>query len=150
MNNAFFYSAILCALLPLPATAELGGNATSVQNDNNQLHAAMRATVSNGYTVHELQTESGIIVREYVSGAGKVFAVSWNGPVMPNLQQLLGQYFPAFSDAALARRNAGIRGPIAVQQDDLVVQSGGRMRAYAGRAYVPSMMPPQVTIDEIQ
>lgn len=150
MKNALFYSAILMALLPLSASAELGGNAASVQNDTNQLHAVMRATVSNGYTVHEMQTESGIAIREYVGATGKVFAVSWNGPVMPNLQQLLGQYFPTFSDAALARRNAGIRGPVAIQQDDLVVQSGGHMRAFAGRAYVPSLIPPQVTIDEIQ
>src|SRR6185436_21098514 len=145
-----FVPALLLTLLPLTASAELGGNAASVQTDNNKLHAVMRATVSNGYTVHAIQTESGITIREYLSTAGKVFAVSWDGPVMPDLQQLLGQYFPAFSEAAAARRHAGIRGPVAIAQEDLVVQSGGRMRAFAGRAYVPSSVPPQVTIDEIQ
>lgn len=140
----------LLALMPFTALAELGGDAASVQTDQNRLQAVRRAMLSNGYTVHELQTDSGIIVREYASTAGKVFAVTWQGPFMPDLQQLLGSYFPAFKIAADARRAAGARGPVAIQQDDLVVQSAGHMRAYSGRAYVPSLIPPQVTIEEIQ
>ena len=140
----------LFALLPLPVLAELGGDAATVRADQIRLQAVQRATLSNGYNVHELQTESGIVIREYASTAGKIFAVTWQGPFMPDLSQLLGSYFPAFKTAATARRAAGVRGPVAVQQSDLVVQSAGHMRAYSGRAYVPSLIPPQVSIEEIQ
>lgn len=140
----------LLALLPLAAWAGLGGDVSSVQTDQNRLQAMRRATISNGYTVHELITENQITIREYASTQGKIFAVSWRGPFMPDLQQLLGSYFPTFKAAAAARRAAGARGPVALEQDDLVVQSGGHMRAFSGRAYVPSLLPPQVSVDEIQ
>ncbi|MDB6061937.1 MAG: hypothetical protein JWM78_2040 [Verrucomicrobiaceae bacterium] len=140
----------LFAFLPIAAFAELGGDVTSVQNDQNRLQAVRRATLSNGYTVHELQTDNGISVREYASTQGKIFAVTWEGPFLPDLQQLLGTYFPTFKAAAEAQRATGARGPLAVTQDDLVVQSGGHMRAYSGKAYVISLIPPQVAIADIQ
>lgn len=58
------------------------------------LHAAGgAATVAVGYTVRETTLGSGTVVREYVSTAGTVFALSWQGPVTPNLSDLLGTYF---------------------------------------------------------
>lgn len=140
----------LLALTPFGAWAELGGDLGSVQTDQSRLQAVRRATLSNGYTVHELTTDNQITVREYASTQGKIFAVSWQGPFMPDLQQLLGTYFPTFKAAAAARRATGARGPVALEQDDLVVQSGGHMRAYSGRAYVPSLLPTHVSVDEIQ
>jgi Protein of unknown function (DUF2844) len=145
-----FLGLTIVALLPLAAAAELGGNVGSVQNEASRLRATQRTILGNGYTVHELQTDNGITIREYASSAGRIFAVAWSGPSLPDLTQLLGTYFPTFQHAARARRAAGLRGPVAVEQDDVVVQSGGRMRAYEGRAWVPSLLPPQVTIDEIQ
>lgn len=140
----------LLALLPLSAMAALGGDAAAMPAEQNGKQVMRRATVSNGYTVHERQSDSGVTVREYASAQGKIFAVSWQGPFLPDLEQLLGAYFPSFKAAAAARRAAGARGPVSIQQDDLVVQSSGHMRAFSGRAYVPSLLPPQVSIDEIQ
>lgn len=135
---------------PLSALAALGGNASSIVSDKTHMRAQLRATASNGYSVHALQTDVGIHVREYVSAQGKVFAVAWDGPNLPDLTQLLGEYFPAFQAAMTERRSRGVRGPVALQQNDLVVESNGHMRAYFGRAYVPSLLPPQVSIEEIQ
>lgn len=141
---------LIAAMLPPAALAALGGNISSVATDTLQLRAQLRATSSNGYSVHALQTASGIHVREYISAQGKVFAVAWDGPNLPDLTQLLGDYFPAFRAAMSERRSRGIRGPVSLRQDDLVVESSGRMRAFIGRAYVPSLLPPQVSIDEIK
>lgn len=141
---------LLSIFLPAPVFAALGGDANSVSSDQAHMRAQLRASPSNGYSIQTLQTESGISVREYVSSAGKVFAVAWNGPHMPDLTQLLGNYFPAFRAAMSERRERGIRGPVSLRQDDLVVESNGRLRAYYGRAYVPSLLPPQVSIAEIQ
>jgi Protein of unknown function (DUF2844) len=141
---------LLMTLLPLDAAAELGGQASAMAQEAVRFKAVRRATLGNGYTVHELQTDNGITIREYAATSGRIFAVSWNGPVLPDLTALLGGYFPAFKQAVDARRSAGLRGPVAIEQDDLVVHSGGRMRAFHGRAWVPSLLPPQVTIAELQ
>ena len=140
----------LIATLPLTAAASLGGNVDSITNDQTSTRAQMRAVPSNGYTIHELTTEGGITVREFASADGVVFAIAWHGPTIPDLEQLLGSYFPQFRSAMAQRHARGIRGPVALQQDDLVVESQGHMRDYSGRAYVPSLLPPQVTVAEIQ
>ena len=145
------FSAMTLMLLPLLANAELGGNAAAVQPNHSQLRATMHAAVSNGYTLHEILGEGGLRVREYANPAGRIFAVSWEGPALPDLAQLLGVYFPAFKQAAVERRQAGARGgPITVAQGDLVVESSGHVRAYAGRAWVPSLLPPHIAIDAIR
>lgn len=140
----------LLVMAPLSAFAALGGNAGSAARTPSTPRTQMSATLSNGYTIQEQVTESGISVREYVSAQGVVFAVVWEGPTMPDLQQLLGSYFPQFSNAMSQRRDRGVRGPVALKQDDLVVESRGHLRDYSGRAYVPSLLPPQVSIEEIQ
>ena len=42
------------------------------------------------------------------------------------------------------------RGPLLIQEPGLVVQSGGHMRAYFGRAYIPDQVPQGVNIEEIK
>jgi len=91
---------------------------------------------------------SGTAVKEYVSPAGMVFAVCWQGPSLPDLRQVLGRYFEQYTEAARTQR-AG-PGPRVTQQPGLVVETGGHMRAYFGRAYVPQMLPRGVLAEEIQ
>ena len=98
--------------------------------------------------MHRLQLPSGISVKEYVSPAGMVFAVSWQGPDIPDLQQILGRYFETYVNALNSRD--GVSGPGTVALPGLVVQSAGHMRAFSGRAYVPLMLPQGVAEKEIQ
>lgn len=143
---------IISASLSPSVFAALGGNVEPIANANSQAvaRAQSRTTPSNGYTVHESITETGTTVREYASPQGTVFAVAWSGPSLPDLQQFLGSYFPQFKNAMSERRSRGIRGPVMLQKDDLVVESRGHMRDFRGRAYAPSLLPPQVSIEEIE
>ena len=141
----------LCLVLlacPFPVAATLGEDLDSVSADQMQMQAALQVTASGKFTVHEIQLPSGTTVKEYVSPAGMVFAVSWQGPSLPDLQQVLGRYFEQYA-GALANRAAG-PGARAIAQPGLVVQSGGRMRAFFGKAYVPQMLPQGVLAEEIQ
>ncbi len=145
----------LLAISTLPATpalAALGDNVASVSNDRIQMHAQLKGvTPSAGFTVHEITTPAGTLVREYVSPNGTVFAVSWKGPSKPDLQQLFGSYFQQYvSASSRARHGAATRRHFAVTQPDLVVQSNGRMRAFYGRAYVPSLLPSGITPADIR
>jgi hypothetical protein len=90
------------------------------------------------------------VVREYVSPAGKVFGVAWQGPRIPDLRQLLGAYYAQYESAASAARSVRHRGPLLIQEPGLVVQSGGHMRAYNGLAYVPDLLPAGVRAEEIR
>ena len=101
-----------------------------------------------GYSVQEIKTADGTVVREYVSAEGKVFGVAWNGPIMPDLKQLFGDHFPTFQSEAQARGSA--RGPLRINRPDLVIQSGGHMRAFSGRAYLPQLLPAGATAAEIE
>ena len=102
------------------------------------------------YTVHEVQLETGTVVREYASASGQVFAVTWRGPVLPDLSQWLGGYFGVFKQGADQLRLAGRRGaPINLMQEGLVVQSNGRMRNFFGHAYVPALVPPSIEINDV-
>jgi hypothetical protein len=132
----------------LPAHATLGGIEASVFADQTQINATLRTVTSEKYTMHELQVPSGTTVREYVGATGMVFAVAWQGPAMPDLRQLLGPQFEQYVAAMAARRN--VRGPVSIQLPGLVVQSGGRMRAFAGKAFVPESLPQGVSANDVR
>ena len=112
--------------------------------------AKLRAAVRpDAYTVHESLLDSGTTVTEYATPAGAVFAVSWRGPVLPDLNALLGEYFKAFTEEAQQARTAGRRGsPIAMDTGALVVRSNGRMRNFFGSAYAPALVPADVNVKD--
>src|SRR5580692_10969129 len=144
----------LCAALAatsvtLPAFAALGGDASSVDADVAKMKAQAQATPVNGYTVSQMTLPTGTVVKEYVSVEGKVFAVTWKGPSVPNLQQTLGTYFAAFQAAGSVPHGANHH-QLRVQQSDFVLQTGGHMRAWRGAAYVPSLLPPNFSLDDIK
>jgi len=134
-----------------PALASLGGNADSVSTDSSALKGQLRSTPSVQYDVQEI-TSGILVVREYVTRSGQVFAVTWQGPVLPNLQQLLGDYFARFQSTAVAahQANPGIHRQLSIAQSDLVVQSSGRLRSFRGLAYLPSLLPAGVSVSELQ
>ncbi|MGD0570365.1 MAG: DUF2844 domain-containing protein [Candidatus Sulfotelmatobacter sp.] len=139
----------------VPARAALGGDITSVQGDQLHMQGSVRATVTASYTVHQIQSAAGTVVREYVSSsgksAGKVFGIAWQGPWPPDMRQLLGSYFDQYVQAANAQSTTRMgRRPVVIEQSGLVVQLGGHPRAFAGRAYVPEMLPAGVRTEDIQ
>ena len=128
--------------MPSPARASLGKDVASVEADRAEMQGSRRLVENASYAVHELQAPTGTTVREYVSPDGRVFAVAWQGPFIPNLRQLLGTYFVAFSQAAQAQKGQRPgHGPLLVELPGLVVESGGHMRAFHGRAYIPEWVP---------
>lgn len=136
--------------LAVPACASLGGNVASVEADRARMNASVNVTQETNYAVHEMQSPAGTTIKEFVSPEGNVFAVSWLGQFPPQMQQLLGPYFNQYSAAIQAQpRHYGHR-PLNIQEPGLVIQTGGHMRDYFGRAYVPDMMPAGVKADEIR
>lgn len=102
------------------------------------------------YSVHETQLDNRTQVREYTTSSGQVFAVTWQGPVLPHLQTLLGDYFPAFQqETAQAQRSGRQRARVLLQTPALVLQSSGRMGRFTGYAYAPDLVPASVDIQTL-
>jgi hypothetical protein len=140
---------LLVGLVASPAFAALGGDATSVSSDVAKLRSQVRSTPAGGYTVDTLTLPSGTVVNEYISAEGQVFAVTWKGASVPNLSQTLGSYFEQYKAAASSTPHVGHH-HLNVQTDDLVVVTGGHMRAWSGKAYVPSLLPPNFSLGDIK
>jgi uncharacterized protein DUF2844 len=135
----------------LPAWASLGGDTASIEADQVLLQGSRTMKAAEFYAVHEIQAASGTTVREYLSPDGKVFAVAWNGPRVPDLRQLLGNYFEQYRTAVQSRSGPRMaRRPVMIEQPGLVVEIGGHIRSFAGRAYVPEMLPAGVRAEDIQ
>ena len=141
-------AALLIQAAAVPAFAALGGNLSSVEDDQLKMKGTLRTTVAPAYTVHEIQTPAGTAVREYVAPTGTVFAVAWRGPSVPDLRQTLGAYFKQYIDAP--RPAHPNHAHFAVTQPNFVLQSSGHMRAYFGRAYDPQLLPQGVAITDIK
>jgi Protein of unknown function (DUF2844) len=131
-----------------PAWAALGGDIASIVADRAHFQTSDKVTSHPLYDVHEMTISSGASVREYTAPDGTVFAIGWDGPAMPDLRQALGTHFEDF--VAAARVNQGGHHYLAAQRGDLVLVSTGRMRAFAGHAYLASAVPPGVSIAELR
>jgi hypothetical protein len=137
-------------ILTAPAWANLGSDETSVTADRDAFRGQLRSTPLQQYTVHEITDSSGTVVREYATPAGKVFAVTWQGPMPPDLRQLFGNYFERYKSAIAARPRPGSHRQLSITQSDLVVQASGHLRAFQGVAYLPPLVPPGVSIANLR
>jgi hypothetical protein len=112
-----------------------------------------RALAGAGAHVVSYVDGSGTNVNEYVANAtGATFAYTWQGPAQPNLDALLGRYAADWRSAASAQHAAGIDDLHAarVSGAQVVVETGGHMRAYVGRAWLPAALPAGVSEGDLQ
>ncbi len=134
--------------LPHTARAALGGGADSVESDRISMKGLTRPVATGAVRRQELQLPSGTVVTEYLTASGQVFAVSWHGPVLPDLHQVLGSYFTHYQ--AAARQPVVRHRLVRLNSPDIVIESSGKMRAFTGRAWVPALLPSGVTSTDIQ
>jgi hypothetical protein len=133
-------------IIQAPAQAHLGGDAASVDDDSVKLRGQVARAQMLQYDRHDISSGGDAIVHEYLSRSGKVFAVTWQGPVQPNLQQLFGDYFETFRAAAATPGQPGLHRQARLVRPDFVYEAAGHLRSFRGRAYVPSLVPAGVDI----
>lgn len=139
---------VAAAFSPRMALATLGEPESTVQNDVTSAHASIKSSQDrSAYRVHEITLPSGTVMREFVAPSGMVFAVTWQGPIRPDLRQALGQYFESYVSAPRAK--FADRRHVQLQQGDLVIEAGGHMRALYGRAYLSSAIPSGVNVGDL-
>lgn len=142
---------VLCATAArIPARATLGQPATSVTADQARMKGQIRHHSGAGYRVDDITTPAGTLIKEFISPANIVFAVSWRGPAMPNLAQTLGAtYFGMLKTSEQHERARLGHHHVQLRSARLVVHAGGHMRFFYGIAYVPSLLPPNVSVSDL-
>jgi hypothetical protein len=141
---------LILTLGTVPAWAVLGQYESSVSVDQQYLRSADSVQAFQGYKVHQLTTANGTIIREYVSPKGLVFGVAWQARFMPNMQQLLGSYDTKLQSASRTQTQVRHLRGLIVKTDDFVFVSGGHMRSWKGSAYVPSLVPSNVSVEVVR
>jgi hypothetical protein len=102
LGRALLAASVVCFGLVTGPTAHatLGGDVVSIAVNHQHLGGEQRVLKLASGERHELQLPSGIVVHQYVSSTGAVYAVAWSGPRMPDLRELLGAYFPKMAQAS--------------------------------------------------
>lgn len=160
--NVFRHDAILRILMTglllpaaaLPCHASLGRAPTAFPNASTNAVRAHVLAASSGasgaaYSVNSSVLPGGTTVREYVGADGLVFAVSWNGPFLPDLRTLLGEQFSTMTSEAARHPKAG-HSQLHIERPDVTIESTGHMRAYAGRAWINAMLPAGFDTQDIE
>ncbi len=137
-------------LAPGNSQATLGESADSIAADQKALLAVRPSTtVRNGYTVQEVRSDA-VTLREYISPAGIVFAIAWNGLIHPDLTPLLGSHAGEYEKSLRQTPHQPGRRHLRVKTNQVIVEKWGQMRNLQGRAYIPALLPPGMSVDEIQ
>jgi Protein of unknown function (DUF2844) len=117
---------------------------------------------SAGVTLHQASSGSSVSwlestdtnqirIRQYVAPTGQIYAVSWDGPAMPDIRALFGDWFGRYQQGAIeAQSSAGGLHSSSVEGSDLVVESSVRLREFTGRAWLPAALPAGVTSTDIE
>jgi hypothetical protein len=150
----------LTALAPLVAYAALGAapvaRTHAVAAPRSMLQAAATSggvtaaasAASTSYTVREAKDAYGVTIREYVLPSNVVFAVAWQGPVRPDMRELLGSYFSNFANPG-EERTHGI-GPMVQHNSAFHIESAGHSGYFFGKAFVPRLVPANVRVESLQ
>ena len=129
-----------------PASAALGDTASPATLPAPV--AASRTLAGGAARIESYFDASGTRYNAYIAASnGQIFAYTWQGPTPPNLDALLGRYAAAWRSGAAALHATGRDGLHAARVDTptVVVETGGHMRSYVGRAWLPAALPAGVT-----
>jgi hypothetical protein len=141
---------VLFLLLPYAGVshAALGGLPEPFNTGGAAVVSSVSSAGSN-YVMRDTTLTTGTHVREYVSGNGVVFALAWDGPFLPDLKALLGKHFDAMVAESARMPRAG-RSHIAIDRPEVVINSGGHMRAFEGSAWIPAEFPAGFTAADVR
>ncbi|RDJ98343.1 DUF2844 domain-containing protein [Paraburkholderia lacunae] len=130
------------------ARAELGGTMPG-QADPAAASSAPQTLLNGALRMRTLTDMGNTTVTEYASSTGQIVAYTWQGPTMPDLRSLLAKYADSYRAGAALTAGGNLH-TSRVVRPDVIVESGGPMRGYVGRAWLPAALPAGVTPDDFR
>jgi hypothetical protein len=131
-----------------PAHAGLGDEVAVVEKDRATLQARLMVSKRANYDIHELATDAGATVREFVGRDNKVFAVSWSGGFRPNLREVLSTHYDRYLEGSRNLRR--VRRPARIEVPGMVVFMGSYLRSFYGYAYLTEQLPDGFQAEDMQ
>jgi hypothetical protein len=127
------------------------GNHMTNQLKANSITAqvSQKRGLNNNFSITTTTQSTGTVINEYTDNNGVIFAITWEGPVPPNLEELLGEHFTAYKDPKNVVAHHS-HSNLAVSDGNLIVQVKGHMRAFTGIAYLKNAIPQGVNVSQIQ
>ena len=141
-------SATVQRATPPSATARATATTATATTTATAARAASAPASAAPYSVHQSLDANGVAIREYVLPSNVVFAVTWDGPIRPDMTALLGSYFPSYVSAGQNRGRG--TGPLVEGSDAFRVESAGRLGRFYGMAWLPRLMPAGVRPGDLQ
>jgi hypothetical protein len=133
------------------AVAVAAAGTSSSSNPADATAPVLHQAANSAVQWQESTDANQIRVRQYVSSSGQVYAVSWDGPAMPDVAVLLGTWFDRYrQEASAALPNASGLHSSRVSSSDLMVETAVRLRDFSGRAWLPSALPAGVAAADIE
>ncbi len=129
--------------------AALGEHESSTELEQHALKGTKKIILHGKFRVHEITSENNHLIREYISPDGIVFAVTWRGMTQPNLSLLLGSYFQEVNNALSSQPKHQGRAPLSISTDHVIIEKFGHMLDIHGKAYIPSLLPNDVSAQEV-
>ena len=129
------------------AHAELGG---AMPSHASSAATAPRVLLNGALRVRTLTDAGNTTINEYATSTGQIIGYAWEGPTMPDLHALLGRFAGSYRSGAAASAADTSLHRSRIARPDVIVESGGPMRGYVGRAWLPAALPPGVTADDLQ
>jgi len=125
--------------LPHPAHAVLGGS----------VERRILKTSEPLYSVHRIESDA-VVVKEYVSQQGVVFAITWSGTRHPEIEPLLGKYESEFKFIEASQPPVKGMRSRTLHSPHLLVQSWGHPRHLEGRIADPGLIPEGVNLYDLR
>jgi hypothetical protein len=150
LNGLLTLSGTLLLGLATPAAhAGLGHPVSTLQADQVRLGArAATVTHAAAFDRHAFETQNGVRVRAFAGRDGQVFAVTFEGPAMPDLNVLLGNRFAEY--AAAARPSPSTHKVYTYASGTLEMNIVKLPRGFTGSAWVPGAVPSGVNVATLQ
>jgi Protein of unknown function (DUF2844) len=144
-NRRFCFILCLFSLAVSPAAhAVLGGRAPASPIQS-KAAVASQATVRYQSTLDDVVT-----VKEFVDPSGFVYAVTWEGPRAPDLNSLLGEFFPEYKLAIASTPFHVPRRRLMANSSNLHISQFGHPGAIFGIIYLKDRLPANVTPEDLK
>ena len=148
MRFCFYLLFMISVVISSVAQATLGESETSVSLDVRALATTSWLTQEQNLRVHQIKLPTQQI-RQYVNGQGVIFAVTWQGAVLPPMGQLLGRYFPEYSTALATRVRVPGQRYLQLSTPALQVRQQGPLMHLHGVAYLPEQVPAGLSVESL-
>jgi len=130
--------------LPLSANAYLGERTTASVGVMKQAAASgsqMRAQTTN---------TTDFTIKEFIDSTGIVYAVRWDGAMLPDINALLGEYFPEYKIAIATTPYRVPRRHLKADSGNLSIRQFGHPGALSGLIYLKNRLPANVQPEDLK